>query len=67
MDIIKKDGKYYEITPVSDGFDIEREVGAIQDQIRDLETRLKYLTKLKDKNSLWPANQEAASHRESTI
>ncbi len=49
MDLIKRDGRYYLVTPVAEGFDIEREIGRLQDEIRDRQLELKELLRLKDK------------------
>lgn len=49
MEIIKKNGLYYEIKPVGEGFDIEREIGVLEDEIREREIKLKSLKKEKDK------------------
>ncbi len=49
MEIIKKNGLYYEIKPVGEGFDIEREIGILEDEIREREIRVKSLKKERDK------------------
>ena len=49
MEIIKKAGQYFKIEPVDEGFDIEREIGTLEDQIRELELQVKSLKKEKAK------------------
>lgn len=49
MEIIKKNGKYYHLQEVAEGFDIEREIGILEDEIREREIKIKNLKKEKDK------------------
>lgn len=49
MEIIKKNGLYYEIKPVGEGFDIDREIGILEDEIREREIQVKNLKKEKAK------------------
>jgi len=49
MEIIKKNGQFFKIEPVDEGFDIEREIGTLEDKIRELELQVKSLKKEKAK------------------
>lgn len=48
MKIVKRDGKYFRLEPVDEGFDIDREIGKLQDEIREKEQELKQLIKAKE-------------------
>ncbi len=49
MEVIKKDGKYYFIQDAPDGFDIDREIGVLEDEIREREIQVKKLIRERDK------------------
>lgn len=50
MEIIKKDNAYYYLSPVEEGFDIDREIGKVQDDIHTLEIKLKQLLRTKERD-----------------
>ena len=49
--IIKKGGQYFRLQKMEEGFEIDREIGKIEEEIQKLSVQLKELYKVRDEKS----------------
>jgi hypothetical protein len=49
MEILKRDGKYYRLQEVEEGFDIDREIGKLEEESETKRVEAKKLKKERDK------------------